>query len=141
MRACVRLDDGVCSGWFALEQGLQGCALAPSVQYPLRSGYQRGLYVFQGEQRHHGCFRAPQEKNGGRGGGATTGEPALTTSLWGLLYTDDAAVVSQSPEQLRKMMSVTYSSTRRLASPYRMPTLRPCVYARSGCRSPPPYSA
>ena len=30
MRACVRLDDRVCSGWFAVEQGLgQGCVLAP----------------------------------------------------------------------------------------------------------------
>ena len=30
MRACVRLDDRVCSGWFAVEQGLrQGCLLAP----------------------------------------------------------------------------------------------------------------
>ena len=29
MRACVRLDDRVCSGWFAVEQGLrQGCVLA-----------------------------------------------------------------------------------------------------------------
>ena len=30
MRACVRLDDGVCSGLFAVKQGLrQGCVLAP----------------------------------------------------------------------------------------------------------------
>ena len=30
MRACVRLDDRVCSRWFAVEQGLrQGCTLAP----------------------------------------------------------------------------------------------------------------
>ena len=30
MRACVRLDDRVCSVWFAVEQGLrQGCVLAP----------------------------------------------------------------------------------------------------------------
>ena len=30
MRACVRLDGDVCSGWFAVEQGLrQGCVLAP----------------------------------------------------------------------------------------------------------------
>ena len=29
MRACVRLDDRVCSRWFAVEQGLrQGCVLA-----------------------------------------------------------------------------------------------------------------
>ena len=28
--ACVRLGDMVCSGWFAVEQGLrQGCVLAP----------------------------------------------------------------------------------------------------------------
>ena len=32
MRACVRLDDRVCSGWFAVEQSLrQGCVLAPLV--------------------------------------------------------------------------------------------------------------
>ena len=30
MRACVRLDDRVCSGWFAVAQGFrQGCVLAP----------------------------------------------------------------------------------------------------------------
>ena len=33
-------------------------------------------------------------------------DPAPATSLWGLLYADDAAVVSQSPEQLRKIMVV-----------------------------------
>ena len=30
IRACVRLDGRVCSGWFVVEQGLrQGCVLAP----------------------------------------------------------------------------------------------------------------
>ena len=30
MRACVRLDDRVCPGWFTVDQGLrQGCVLAP----------------------------------------------------------------------------------------------------------------
>ena len=36
----------------------------------------------------------------------TAGEPAPATSLWAMLYTDDAGVVSKSPEQLRKMMDV-----------------------------------
>ena len=42
---------------------------------------------------------------GGRGE-ATAGESVLATPLWGILYADDAGVVSQSPEQLRKMMGV-----------------------------------
>ena len=39
-------------------------------------------------------------------GEATVGESVLATLLWGMLYADDAGVVSQSPEQLRKMMGV-----------------------------------
>ena len=42
---------------------------------------------------------------GGRGE-ATVGESVLATPLWGMLYADDAGVVSQSPEKLRKMMGV-----------------------------------
>ena len=42
---------------------------------------------------------------GGRGG-ATVGESALATPLWGIPYTDDARVVSQSREQLRNMMGL-----------------------------------
>ena len=37
---------------------------------------------------------------------ATVGESVLTTPLWGMLYGDDAGVVSRSPEQLRNMMGV-----------------------------------
>ena len=42
---------------------------------------------------------------GGRGE-ATAGESVLATPLWGMLYADDAGVVSRSPEQLRNMMEV-----------------------------------
>ena len=42
---------------------------------------------------------------GGRGE-AIVGESVLVTLLWGMLYADDAGVVSQSPEQLRKMMGM-----------------------------------
>ena len=42
---------------------------------------------------------------GGRGG-AAVGESVLATPLWGMLYADDAGVVSRSPEHLRKMMGV-----------------------------------
>ena len=36
----------------------------------------------------------------------TAGESVLATPLWGMLYGDDAEVVSQSPEQFGKMMGV-----------------------------------
>ena len=42
---------------------------------------------------------------GGRGE-ATAGELVLATPLWGMLYADDAGVVSQSSQQQRKMMGV-----------------------------------
>ena len=37
---------------------------------------------------------------------ATAGGSVLVMAIWGMLYADDAGVVSQSPEQLRKMMGV-----------------------------------
>ena len=67
-------------------------ARAPSVQH-LRGGYKRGLHAFQGGQRHHGRFGAPEEEKGGRGE-ATAGESVIATPLWGMLYADDAGVVS-----------------------------------------------
>ena len=42
----------------------------------------------------------------GREGGGTAEEPALATSLWGMLYAGDVGVVSLSPEQLRTTMDV-----------------------------------
>ena len=37
-------------------------------------------------------------KKRGAGGEATVGVSALATPLWGMLYADDAGVVSQPPE-------------------------------------------
>ena len=83
---------------------------APPVQHLLRGGYKRDLHAFQGGQRHHGRFGAPEEEKGGEGAGrrgeATAGESVLATPLWGMLHADDAGIVSQSPEQLMKMMGV-----------------------------------
>ena len=58
---------------------------------------------------HHGRFALVhlRKKRGAEGRGeATVGESALATPLWGMLYADDAGVVSRSPEKLRKTMGV-----------------------------------
>ena len=82
-------------------------ARAPHVQHIFCGGYKRGLYAFQGGQRHHGRFGTPEEEKGGRRvGEAIAGESVLATPLWGMIYADDAGFVSQSSEQLRKMMGV-----------------------------------
>ena len=47
-----------------------------------------------------------KKRGAGRREEATVGESILATPLWGMLYARDARVVSQSPEQLRKMMRV-----------------------------------
>ena len=109
MRACVRLDDRVCLRWFAVEQGLrQGCVLArllfniffaavinvTSTRFKADEGIMDALVHLK-----------KKSVAGGRGE-ATAEESVLATSLWGMLYADDAGVVSRSPEQLRKMMEV-----------------------------------
>ena len=103
MQACVRLDDKVCSKWFAVEQGLrQGCVLAPLLFNIFFA------VVIKGASTRFKANKGIMDTKGGRGGRgeATAGESAFSTSLWGTLYADDAGVVSRSPKQLRKMMGV-----------------------------------
>ena len=105
----MRLDDRVCSGWFAVKQALrQGCVLAPLLFHiffvavinvaSTRFKADRGIM--------DALVHLRKKKGAGGRGKATAGESVLATPLWGMLYADDAGVVSQSPEQLRKMMGV-----------------------------------
>ena len=105
----MRLDDRVCSRWFAVEQGLRrGCVLAPllfniffAAVINLASTHFKAGKGIMDALVHLGKKRGA----GGRGE-VTAGESVLATSLWGILYADDARVVSRSPEQLRKIVGV-----------------------------------
>ena len=111
MRACVRLDDRVCSRWFAVEQGIrQGCVLA-SLLFTISFAAVINVAStrFKADEGIVDALVHLRKKRGAGGGGrgeATAGESVLATPLWGMLYADDSGVVSQSPEQLRKMMVV-----------------------------------
>ena len=109
MRACVRLDDRVYSRWFAVEQSLpQGCVLAPLLfNIFFAAVINVASTRFKADKGIMDALVHLRKKRGAGGRGeATAGESALATPLWGIFYADDAGVVSQSPEQPRKMMGV-----------------------------------
>ena len=109
MRACVRLDDRVCSRWFAVEQGFrQGCVLAPllfNIFFAVVINVASTRFK-EDEGIMDALVHLRKKRGAGGRGEATAGESVLATPLWGMLYADDAGVVSRSPEQPRKMMDV-----------------------------------
>ena len=109
MRACVRLDERVCSGWFAVEQSLrQGCVLAPLLFNIFFAAVISVAHTrFKADKDIMDALVHLSKKRGARWQGETTaGEPVLAALLWVMFYTDDAGVVSQSPEQPRKIMGM-----------------------------------
>ena len=105
----MRLDDRVCSGWFAVEHGLrQRYVLAPILFNIFFAAVINVAYThFKADKDiMYALVHLRKKKGAGGRGEATAGEPVLATLLWGMFYADDAGVVSQSPEHPRKMMGV-----------------------------------
>ena len=115
MRACVRPDDGVCSDWFEVEQGLQqGCVLSPLLfNIFFAAALNVVLQRFSDEpailaELVH--LKKPSTSMGS--------EPAMDyvrRAVWGMLYADDACIVSRSPQGLAKMMEVIVEVCRAFA--------------------------
>ena len=144
MQVYVRLDDRVCSRWFAVEQGLrQGCVLA-SLLFNIFFAAVINLAStrFKADKGIMDALVDLRKKRGAGGRGeATVGESVLATPLWGMLYADDAGVVSQSPEQLKKMMGVIVVVCAAIGLTVSEAKTE-IVYLRAkGMPEPPPHSA
>ncbi|CAM9581945.1 unnamed protein product [Ascophyllum nodosum] len=99
MRACMRPDHGVCLDWFEVEQGLRkGCVLSSLLLDT----------VILAELVHH--LKEP----------STSMRPEqamdyVRRAVWGMLYADDACIVSRSPQGLARVMEVIVEVCRAFA--------------------------
>ena len=115
MRACVRLDDGVCSDLFEVEQRLrQECVPSPqllnfffvTVLIVVLQRFSKDTAILA-ELVH---LKEPPTSMGP--------EPAMDyvrRAVWGMLYADDACIVSRSPQGIAKMMEVIVEVWRAFA--------------------------
>ena len=115
MRACVRPDDGVCSDWFEVGQGLQqGCILSPLLFNIFFAAVLNAvLQRFNEEPAILAELVHLKEPSMSMGP-----EPAMDyvrRAVWGMLYAGDACIVSQSPLGLAKMMEVIVEVCRAFA--------------------------
>ncbi|CAB1113911.1 unnamed protein product [Ectocarpus sp. CCAP 1310/34] len=104
MRARVRTDDGELSDWFPVTQGLrQGCSMSPLLfnvffAAPLEIIVTR---FSQDEVIVRDLVYLKEEER--RGGGLLD---RVRRAVWGMLYADDAGVVSKSADGLARMMTI-----------------------------------
>ena len=112
----MRPDDGVCSDCFVVEQGLrQGCVISPllfniffaAVLTVVLQRFSEEPAILA-ELVH---LKEPPTSMGP--------EPAMDyvvrRAVWGMLYADDACIVSRSPQGLAKMMEVIVEVCRAFA--------------------------
>ena len=105
MRAYVRNNDGRCSEWFEVAQGLrQGCVLSPLLFNVFFAAILLvALERFSKDADILADLIHLQEQPSKVG--PETALEYVRRAIWGMLYADDAGIVSRSPRGLGRMMA------------------------------------
>ena len=115
MRACVRPDDGVCSDWFEVEQGLrQGCVLS-ALLFNIFFAAVLNVVLQRFSEDPTILAELVHLKEPLTSIGPESTMDYVGRAVWGMLYADDACIVSRSPQGLAKMMEVVVEICRAFA--------------------------
>ena len=115
VRVCVRHDDGVCSDWFEGEQGLrQGCVLSPLL-FNIFFAVVLNVVLQRFSEDPAILADLVHLKEPSTSMGPEPAMDYVRRAMWGMLYADDACIVSRSPQGLAKMMEIIIEVCRAFA--------------------------